>query len=185
MKTLILIICFISLLSCDAVDLSKSSTGKEDIATEKSSTTNSYEKVNTITYSNEKSKTTSKTNFSTQNTLNNLEKSGDTRKLVYLLHPTEEIIVYCYQEKKSECYIKGQYNGKYFEYDLTAVENKNKGKITINEIQSAQTTPTEWMDLTDHDIQVKMTTQIIMNSKKYTSYEPLIIFFDERGVFWR
>ena len=41
------------------------------------------------------------------------------------------------------------------------------------------------MGLTDHDIQVKMTTQIIMNSKKYTSYEPLIIFFDERGVFCR
>ena len=97
MKILTLIICFISLLSCDAINLSKSSTGKEDIPTEKPSTTNSYKKVNTTTYPNEKLKTTSKTNFSTQNILNNLKKSDDTRKLVYLLHPTEEIIVYCYQ----------------------------------------------------------------------------------------
>ena len=174
-----------SLLSCDTTDISKPSIKNENIYSEKSSTNNSSEKSNTINHSNEKPQNTNKTSFSAQSALNTIQKSSDARKLVYLIHPTEEILVYCYQENRSECYIKGQYNGKYFEHDLTAVENRNIGTITINEIQSAKTTPTEWMSLTENHIQVRMTTQIIMNSKKYTSYEPLIIFFDERGVFWR
>ncbi|MGP5217116.1 hypothetical protein ACTXPE_07675 [Psychrobacter celer] len=185
MKILILIICFMSLLSCDATDISKPSIKNENIASEQSSAADSSEKANSIDSSSEKQKTIKKVNFSAQSALNSIQKSSDTRKLVYLIHPTEEILVYCYQENKSECYIKGQYKGKYFEYDLTEVENRNVGTITINEIQSAKTTPTEWMSLTENHIQVRMTTQIIMNSKRYTSYEPLIIFFDERGVFWR
>ena len=174
-----------SLLGCDATDISEPSIKNKNIASEKSSAADSSEKANSIDSSSEKQKTIKKVNFSAQSALNSIQKSSDTRKLVYLIHPTEEILVYCYQENKSECYIKGQYKGKYFEHDLTAVENRNKGKITTNKIQSAKTTPTEWMSFTDEYIQVKMTTQIIMNSKKYTSYEPLIISFDEEGVFWR
>lgn len=186
MKVLIPLISFILLLGCSASDTSNNQTESTGTSSKKDSAINvSSEKLDAERLSNKNPKMINKSNFSARSALDKLEKSDDTRKLVYLLHPTEEIIVYCYQKLRSECYISGQYNGIYFEYDLTGVESRNIGQITINEVESAQTIPTEWMDLTEEKIQIKMETQIVMDSKRYISYEPLIIFFDDRGVFWR
>lgn len=124
-------------------------------------------------------------NFSAKEELELIKKSNINRSLVYLIYPTEEVIVYCYQGKNSECHIKGAVNGYYFEHDLTQVEGSNKGKITTNKADSLKTFPSEWITLNDEYIQVNMVTQVMIDSQRYTSNEPLKIYFDESGVFWR
>ena len=123
--------------------------------------------------------------FSVRDELELIKESSRNRALVYLIYPTEEIIVYCYQGTNSECHIKGTVNGYYFEHDLTQVEGSNKGKITTNKADSTKTFPSEWITLNDEYIQVNMVTQIMIDSQRYTSNEPLKIYFDESGVFWR
>lgn len=124
--------------------------------------------------------------YSTQKSLNKILNSGDTREIVYLAHPTKELLVYCYHEVRSECYIEGLHNDKFFTYDISQVEIQNKGKLTSpdNPIDSAKTTPINWITVNREYAQLLMTSKIMLNSQQYTLHEPLIINY-EKGMMVR
>lgn len=117
--------------------------------------------------------------YSAQKSLNKIVNSSDPRKVVYLIHPIKELLVYCYHDLNSECYIEGLHNSKFFKYDISQVEGQNKGKLTSpgNPIDSAETTPIKWMTVNDEYTKVLMTSKIILNSQQHTLHEPLVIYY--------
>ena len=124
--------------------------------------------------------------YSAQNSLNNILNSSDPREAVYLIHPTKELLVYCYHDVRSECYIEGVHNSQFFKYDISQVEGQNQGKLTSpgNPIDSAKTTPMKWLTVNNEYAQVLMTSKIILNSQQYTLHEPLVIYY-ETGIMVR
>ena len=96
-----------------------------------------------------------------------------------LIHPTKEMLVYCYHDVRSECYIEGVHNSQFFKYDISQVEGQNKGKLTSpgNPIDSAKTTPMKWLTINNEYAQVLMTSKIMLNSQQYTLQEPLVIYY--------
>lgn len=113
--------------------------------------------------------------YSAQKSLDNILSLDDPRKVVYLVHPTKEMLVYCYHDIESECYIEGLHDGQYFKYDISQVEGQNMGKLTFHtqNIESSKTTPIKWMTVNDKYAQVLMTSKIILNSRQNTLHEPL------------
>ncbi|MEN6668945.1 hypothetical protein AAJP47_01045 [Psychrobacter sp. B38] len=118
--------------------------------------------------------------YNAKKSLNKILNSGDPRKVNYLLHPIKQLLVYCYQNTSSECYIEGIHDGKTFKYDISQVEGQNRGKLTFhnNNIESSKTTPIKWMAVEDDYVMVLMTSKIIMNSQQYTLHEPLVIEYE-------
>jgi hypothetical protein len=118
--------------------------------------------------------------YSAQRSLNSILSLDDPREVVYLVHPTKEMLVYCYHDLESECYIEGVHNSQFFKYDISQVEGQNMGKLTFHthDIESSKTTPTEWMTINDKYVQVLMTSKIMLNSKQHTLYEPLVIDYE-------
>ncbi|MBE0407883.1 hypothetical protein ACT3TI_12485 [Psychrobacter sp. AOP22-C1-22] len=117
--------------------------------------------------------------YNAQNSLGKILNSGDSREVVYLIHPTKEMLVYCYHDLESECYIEGIHNSQFFKYDISQVEGQNKGKLTAsgNSIGSAKTTPMKWLTVNNEYAQVLMTSKIMLNSQQYTLHEPLVIYY--------
>ncbi len=118
--------------------------------------------------------------YSAQKSLDNILSLDDPRKVVYLVHPTKEMLVYCYHDIESECYIEGLHDGQYFKYDISQVEGQNMGKLTFHtqNIESSKTTPIKWMTVNDEYAQVLMTSKIILNSRQNTLHEPLVIDYE-------
>ena len=118
--------------------------------------------------------------YSAQKSLNNILNSSDPREVVYLIHPAKELLVYCYHDVSSECYIEGLHNRKLFKYDISQVEGQNKCKLTSpgNPIDSAKTTPIKWLTVNDEYAQVLMTSKIMLNSQQNTLHEPLLIDYE-------
>lgn len=125
-------------------------------------------------------------NYNVQDSLSAILNTDDPRKVVYLIHPNKPLLVYCYHDVKSECYIEGINNNKFFKYDISQVEGQNKGKLTSpsNPIDSAKTTPMKWMKIEDDYVMVLMTSKIILNSQQHTLNEPLVINY-EKGMMVR
>ena len=121
-----------------------------------------------------------KQEYDAQKSLGKILDSGDSREVVYLVHPTDELLTFCYHDVRSECYIEGVHNSQFFKYDISQVEGQNMGKLTfhIHDIESSKTTPTEWMTINDKYVQVLMTSKIVLNSKQHTLYEPLVIDYE-------
>lgn len=117
--------------------------------------------------------------YNSQTSLDNILNSDDPREVVYLVHPTKEMLIYCYHDVRSECYIEGVYNSQFFKYDISQVEGQNKGKLTSqrNPIDSAKTTPMKWLAINNEYAQVLMTSKIMLNSQQYTLHEPLVIYY--------
>ena len=117
--------------------------------------------------------------YNAQKSLGKILDSGDSREVVYLVYPTKKMLVYCYHDLESECYIEGIHNSQFFKYDISQVEGQNMGKLTFHthDIESSKTTPTEWMTINDKYVQVLMTSKIMLNSKQHTLYEPLVIYY--------
>lgn len=124
--------------------------------------------------------------YNAEDSLNKILNSGDTREIVYLIHPSNQMLVYCFHDSRSECYIEGIHDHKFFKYDISQVEGQNKGKLTSpgNPIDSARTTPMEWMTVTDEYVMVLMTSKIMLNSQQNTLHEPLIIDY-KKGMMVR
>ncbi|MEK6199668.1 MAG: hypothetical protein N2B60_05520 [Psychrobacter sp.] len=117
--------------------------------------------------------------YNSQTSLDNILNSDDPREVVYLVHPTKEMLVYCYHDVRSECYIEGVHDSQFFKYDISQVEGQNKGKLTSpgNPIDSAKTTPMKWLTINNEYAQVLMTSKIMLNSQQYTLHEPLVIYY--------
>lgn len=118
--------------------------------------------------------------YETQVSLGKILDSDDSREVVYLVHPTDELLTYCYHDVRSECYIEGVHNSQFFKYDISQVEGQNKGKLTSpgNPIDSAKTTPMKWLTVNNEYAQVLMTSKIMLNSQQYTLHEPLVIDYE-------
>ncbi|MFT5120827.1 MAG: hypothetical protein ACI8R1_001921 [Psychrobacter glaciei] len=139
-------------------------------------------KIETSDLNNDSSKllTNSDTqDYNSQTSLDNILNSDDPREVVYLVHPTKEMLVYCYHDVRSECYIEGVHDSQFFKYDISQVEGQNKGKLTSpgNPIDSAKTTPMKWLTINNEYAQVLMTSKIMLNSQQYTLHEPLVIYY--------
>lgn len=93
------------------------------------------------------------------------------------------MLVYCYHNLESECYIEGLHKNVIFKYDISQVEGQNMGKLTFHNhnIESSKTRPTEWMTINYEYVQVLMTSKIMLDSKQHTLYEPLVINY-EKGL---
>lgn len=117
--------------------------------------------------------------YSAQKSIDSILSLDDPRKVVYLVHPTRELLVYCYHNIESECYIEGVHNSQFFKYNISQVEGQNMGKLTFHthNIESSKTTPTEWMTINDEYVQVLMTSKIMLNSQQNTLHEPLVIYY--------
>ena len=118
-------------------------------------------------------------NYNSQTSLDKILNSDDPREVAYLIHPTKEMLVYCYHDVRSECYIEGVHNSQFFKYDISQVEGQNKGKLTSpgNPIDSAKTMPMKWLTINNEYAQVLMTSKIMLNSQQYTLQEPLVIYY--------
>lgn len=140
-------------------------------------------KIETYDINDDSSKLLAKSDtqdYNSQTSLDNILNLGDPREVVYSIHPTREMLVYCYHDIESECYIEGVHNSQFFKYEISQVEGQNKGKLTSsgNPIDSSKTTPTKWLTVNDEYAQVLMTSKIMLNSKQYTLHEPLIIYYE-------
>ena len=139
-------------------------------------------KIETFDLNNDSSKILANSDtqdYNSQTSLDKILNSDDPREVVYLVHPTKEILVYCYHDVRSECYIEGVHNSQFFKYDISQVEGQNKGKLTSpgNPIDSAKTMPMKWLTINNEYAQVLMTSQIMLNSQQYTLHEPLVIYY--------
>lgn len=125
-------------------------------------------------------------NYNVQDSLNVILNTDDPREVVYLVHPNKPLLVYCYHDVKSECYIEGVNNHQFFKYDISQVEGQNKGKLTSpnNPIDSAKTIPMKWMNIEDDYVMVLMTSKIMLNSQQHTLHEPLAVDY-EKGIMVR
>lgn len=119
--------------------------------------------------------------YNAQKSLNKILNAGDTREVVYLVHPTKEMLVYCHHDIESECYIEGLHDGRYFEYDISQVEAQNMGKLTFHtqNIESAKTTPIEWIAVENDYVMIPMTSKIMLSSRQHTLHEPVVIDYLE------
>ena len=59
--------------------------------------------------------------YNSQTSLDKILNSDDPREVVYLIHPTQYMLVYCYHDVRSECYIEGVHNSQFFKYELKKV----------------------------------------------------------------
>lgn len=124
--------------------------------------------------------------YDAEKSLNKILNSSDTREIVYLIHPSNQMLVYCFHDTESECYIEGMHDNKFFKYDISQVEGQNMGKLTFHthNIESSKTTPMKWMTVTDEYVMVLMTSKIMLNSQQNTLHEPLVIYY-EKGMMVR
>lgn len=139
-------------------------------------------KIETFDLNNDSSKILANSDtqdYNSQTSLDKILNSDDPREVVYLVHPTKEMLVYCYHDVRSECYIEGVHNSQFFKYDISQVEGQNKGKLTSpgNPIDSAKTMPMKWLTINNEYAQVLMTSKIMLNSQQYTLHEPLVIYY--------
>ncbi|SLJ84064.1 hypothetical protein [Psychrobacter sp. DAB_AL43B] len=187
MKNLILI-SSILLFGCGAAESidEKLSTDRNgnDLTTESNTESTSNSSVDSDNFLSNKTETSDLNDdtqdYDAQKSLGKILDSGDSREVVYLIHPTDELLTYCYHDVRSECYIEGVRNSQFFKYDISQVEGQNKGKLTSpgNPIDSAKTTPMKWLTVNDEYAQVLMTSKIMLNSQQYTLHEPLVIDYE-------
>lgn len=79
-----------------------------------------------------------------------------------------------------------QPDGTFLEIDLSAVENRNFGKLgrSAAAYDSFETKPIEWLPRQDGLLQIRIQTQAWRSGKRYTVTEPLI-FRPDGTVMWR
>ena len=196
MKSLILIL-LVLLLGCDTTDsIDKTLNINKDIsnlatdsdvenasASSKNSDNTPPDNLQSTHLNNSNTeilKTLDTLEYSAQKSLSNILNSSDPRKVVYLIHPTKELLVYCYHDLSSECYIEGLHNNEFFKYDISQVEGQNQGKLTLpgNPTDSTKTTPMKWLTVNNEYAQVLMTSKIMLKSQQYTLHEPLVICYE-------
>ena len=78
-------------------------------------------KIETYDINDDSSKLLAKSDtqdYNSQTSLDNILNLGDPREIVYSIHPTREMLVYCHHDIKSECYIEGVHNSQFFKYAI-------------------------------------------------------------------